>query len=282
MPGLILLTGATGNIGFQILLQALQRGYHVRCAVRSDAKADVIREHSLIKKLNPSSKALSFVNVPDITADKAYDEAIKGCQYAVHVATVVASNVPGADPAKGKDLFVDPAVKSTLSILTAAQQEPGVKRVVVTSSIVANIPWRVWKGRDPPNGRVYTSSDRNPMDIDVDFETLEHGYVAAKTASLRQTDAWMQRERPSFALVNIHPAFVIGENKLVESEDEVLKGTNMIALSALLGTRKTDLRAGSSCHPHDVAETHVLALERPKDLQPGSCRGFALGLPVDW
>lgn len=282
MPGLVLLTGATGNIGFQILLQALERGYQVRCAVRSDAKAVVIRQHRLIKKHNLSPETLSFMIVSDITTDNAYDEAIKSCQYAIHVATVVPLSVPGADPAKGKELFVDPAVKSTLSILTAAQKERAIRRVVITSSAVAVIPWRTWVGLDPPTGRVYTSNDRNPMEVDAEFETLQQGYVAAKTASLRQTDAWMKHEKPSFALVNIHPAFVIGKNELAESEEDVLRGTNMVAFSSLIGTKKTDIRAGSCCHVREVAETHVVALDKPDGLEPGSIRGFALGLPVKW
>lgn len=84
---LVLVTGGSGHLGFRVIISALDAGYKVRAAVRSEFKADLI-------KAAPSVQAhldkLTFVIVPDILADGAYDEAVKGVSYILHSASPIA------------------------------------------------------------------------------------------------------------------------------------------------------------------------------------------------
>jgi len=64
----VLLTGARSHMGFRALVEALEAGYHVRVAVRSQSKADLILAAPSIKALNPGSK-LEIFKVPEIVAD---------------------------------------------------------------------------------------------------------------------------------------------------------------------------------------------------------------------
>jgi hypothetical protein len=65
---------------------ALKAGYHVQAAVRSESKKDKILSATSIKAPNPGP-ALSFIIIPELTAEGAYDEAVKGCTYILHIAS---------------------------------------------------------------------------------------------------------------------------------------------------------------------------------------------------
>ncbi|KAK3617495.1 hypothetical protein LTR56_025258 [Elasticomyces elasticus] len=56
---LVLITGATGHLGFRTLRFALEHGYNVRADVRSEAKADKIKSNSVLKAMNKEAQ-LSF------------------------------------------------------------------------------------------------------------------------------------------------------------------------------------------------------------------------------
>ena len=81
---LVLLTGATGLVGFAVLRAALKKGYKIRAAVRSEAKAETVRSNPTLKDI--SKDQLSFVIVPDILPDGAFDEAANGVKYILQVA----------------------------------------------------------------------------------------------------------------------------------------------------------------------------------------------------
>ncbi|TWU73195.1 hypothetical protein ED733_004315 [Metarhizium rileyi] len=72
---LVLLTGATGMIGFKTLALLLEDGYAVRAAVRTQAGFDKISSLPSVQKYR--SQLTSFI-VPEITVPGAYDEAVKG------------------------------------------------------------------------------------------------------------------------------------------------------------------------------------------------------------
>jgi nucleoside-diphosphate-sugar epimerase len=57
---------------------------------------------------------------------------VKDCKYVLHVA----SPFPLATPSDPDDL-IKPALEGTLSVLRACAEQPSIKRVVVTSSVLA-------------------------------------------------------------------------------------------------------------------------------------------------
>ena len=88
----VLITGATGHLGFKILVTALEAGYRTRIALRRLEQADKIKK---TKSIQPFLDAIEFVQVPDIIAANAYHEAIKGVDLVLHVASPIYS---GFDP----------------------------------------------------------------------------------------------------------------------------------------------------------------------------------------
>jgi nucleoside-diphosphate-sugar epimerase len=67
-----------------------------------------------------------------MTIPGAFNEALKGIDGVMHVA----SPMPPADPKTDPEIILGPAVKMTLGILQDAAEVPSVKRVVITSSVV--------------------------------------------------------------------------------------------------------------------------------------------------
>src|SRR3569833_4602007 len=135
MPGdLVLLTGASGHVGYLILIELLNSGYSVRAAVRSESKADKIRALPSLKGIAPSATQLSFITVPDIAAPGAYDEAARGVTYIIHVAapvpgvnTVAATSDAPIDRVVFFVLFV---VASVVGLLVLVCLVGGVCRIV--------------------------------------------------------------------------------------------------------------------------------------------------------
>jgi nucleoside-diphosphate-sugar epimerase len=98
--------------------------------VRSNAKAAPLQKNfaSYI-----TSGHLDFVVVPDMTVPGAFKEALKGIDGVLHIA----SSMPPMDPKIDPEVITGPAVGMTVGILEDAAKVPSVKRVVLTSSVVA-------------------------------------------------------------------------------------------------------------------------------------------------
>jgi len=262
---LVLITGTTGHLGLRVLVAALEAGYRVRAAIRSQSKGDKILATPSIKKLNPGSK-LEFVSVPDMLVEGAYDEVIQGVTYAIHVASPITSAYKEGDDFERT--FIKPAVQGTLSILKAAQKVQGLKRVVITSSVVAIIPWSLVVS--PENEQVFDENSRIPSPPGP-YESVFEAYSASKTFALNETEKWIKQEKPSFDVVNIFPSFILGADELVTDPKDAMNGTNYTVLKPTLGL-DASYCPGCSIHVLDVAEAHVKALDASV---PGN-RGYVL------
>ncbi|PWY83371.1 NAD(P)-binding protein [Aspergillus heteromorphus CBS 117.55] len=224
-------------------------GYRVRAAVRSPEKARRIFATPSIKALAPGDR-LSFVQVPDMQVDGAYDEAIKGAQYAIHVASPIHPQNP--DIPNLTEYFIHPAIRGSMGLLTSAQQAGSIRRVVITSYTGAILPWSAIVSGQVENVVNENTRVPTPTEYSFHFET----YAASK---------------PSFDVFHLFPAFVIGADELVTDATDALRGANREILdSVVLGEDKAI--ANASVHLDDVAEAHVRCLD-PK--VPGN-GGFIL------
>lgn len=197
---LVLITGATGHLGFKVLRTALEAGYHVRAAVRSDQKITLLKSNEILKA-TPSFSNLSFIVVPDFLAPNAFDKAVENVKYIIHVASPIVTKLPENNDYDAH--FVQPAVQGTLSIFESARKARKVERIVVTSSAVAILPLTAMTQSD---GLSYNASNRLP-EIPPPFPNIRVAYVASKIAALNRAEAWITKEKPSFDVIHIHPSF---------------------------------------------------------------------------
>ncbi|KAJ8098781.1 hypothetical protein POJ06DRAFT_142098 [Lipomyces tetrasporus] len=249
---LVLITGASGHVGFRVLVFALQAGYRARVAVRSHAKADDILAAASIKALNSGSN-ISFVIVPDILADGAYDDAVNGVTYVIHCASPLTSGI--TEDFENK--IIQPALRGTMGILESADKTPGIKRVVITSSIVAIMPVTEMFAE---SGTVFDGQMKvpiNPGPFRADFEA----YCDSKVRALAATHDFVAQKKPGFEVINIMPSFVFGKNELVTSVDDFAKGTNHLVFNQVLGIKNQMPLPGNTVYLDDVANLHVRSLD---------------------
>ncbi|GKT52487.1 NAD-dependent epimerase/dehydratase fum13 [Colletotrichum spaethianum] len=254
---LILITGVTGHIGFAVLIHALKAGNNVRCAVRSQAKADVIRFHPRIYDLKLPRSRLTFSIVPDITVDGAYNDAMHNASAVIHIA----SPAPTANPIPyelHQSHFIQPAVYGTLNILRAAKRTSTVRRIIFTSSVVALVTLDQLEGRERRETPVRPDERNNH--ISSSSTSMFAAYARSKVAALWHAEVWMAAERPHFDAVYLHPSFVIGRNDIAKTCTDVMKGSNAIVLATVCGKKFGCSYLGAAVHINDVARIHVQAL----------------------
>jgi nucleoside-diphosphate-sugar epimerase len=256
MSNLVFITGGSGHIGSRVIIDALQAGYEVRAAVRSQQKADKIKAMPSLRALNAGSK-LSFFVVPDLLVDGAYDEAIKGATYVIHLAS------PISDAHKEGESYqttlIEPAVKGTLNILEAAKKARSIRRVVITASCVSTIPWKDFTSGS--SSIIFNEASRTPLTQEP-YDNSFEAYAASKVAAFNETESWLAKEKAniSFDVINILPGFVIGKDELVTEASDALRGTNMPVLGPVTGN-DAGYTPSASVHLLDVASAHVKSLD---------------------
>lgn len=282
---LVLITGATGHVGFRTLYHALVEGLKVRAAVRSETKALRLLTR-LSTELGPSYthllQSLTFVVVPDITADGAFDHAMQDVTHVIHVASPLLTGAakPPIEIDFAADYFIDPAVRGTVGLLESADASGTVRRVVITSSIVALIPIAQMEGTETrPANQPVRPTDRVPFTAGP-YHTEFAAYANSKIAALQAAESWYADMRPAFDIIHLHPSFVLGHNGMVSTPNECMKGTNAMILGMLLGKTFGSAFAGATVHVDDVARCHVIAAAGFRT-QPG-CTSFILSQESRW
>jgi nucleoside-diphosphate-sugar epimerase len=235
MAETVLVTGGSGYIGGWCVVELLRRGYTVRTTVRSLAKEPAVRA-MIAAEVDPGDR-LSFY-AAELTKDAGWDEAAAGCDYVLHVASPIGTDMP-SDP----DELIVPAREGALRALRAAAKA-GVKRVVLTSSVAAaagpgdNITTDETVWTDPGDPDAYRQSK-------MQAERAAWDFVAA---------------HPALELVTVNPSMVIGPVLTPENMGSVQVVWRVLAgkLPGIprLGFPLVDVR--------DVVDLHLRAMTMPE------------------
>lgn len=78
---------------------------------------------------------MEYIIVPDITVPGAYDDAVKGVKYIVHVASPFAS--PDLLESEYESSYIQPAIKGSIGMLESAAKVGGIQRIVITGSYLS-------------------------------------------------------------------------------------------------------------------------------------------------
>jgi dihydroflavonol-4-reductase len=191
MTSPILITGASGFVAQHTIIHVLQNGYKVRATLRNLARENEIRD--IVSKFVDAKNNLEFV-AADLLNDSGWDEAMRGCEYVLHVA----SPFPLFEP-KHEDELIVPAVQGTLRVLRAAHNAK-VKRVVSVSSVAA-----VYAGHNGED-RTFDESDWSLIENNIG------AYARSKT--LAERAAWEfingAENVHKMEMVAINPPLILG------------------------------------------------------------------------
>jgi dihydroflavonol-4-reductase len=234
----VLVTGGSGFIGAHCILQLLAAGHRVRTTVRNLARRDDVL--AMLKQGGAVSTENVAVLAADLTADAGWAEAAKGCDFVLHIASLLPLDVPSDE----NELIV-PAREGTLRVLRAAR-DAGVRRVVLTSSFAA-----IGYGH-PPRERPFDETDWSQIE-GTDLQPY------AKSKALAERAAWdfVAREGGGLELAVVNPVAVLGPmlgpdfSASIALVQAMLDGRAPVAPKIHFGL--VDVR--------DVADLHLRAME---------------------
>ncbi|CAK7212666.1 hypothetical protein SBRCBS47491_001544 [Sporothrix bragantina] len=258
----VLITGATGFIGAETLHQALAKGYRARVTVRKEAQVAPLQA-----RYPDAGDRLEVVVVPQLEDVAAIKSALAGgVTHILHLA----SPMPTQDNVDLQTGFIDPAVKSTVTVLEAAKAVPSVKRIIITSSALSLAaldfyfkPGYVVHEGTNPSIAVNVNAPLPPPPATEGFK-----YHISKILAHRATLDWVAEAAKSGVpvpeVVTIHPFYVIGHDR-TQSGPGKAHGVNRMYLGSLMGS--TPYVSSALVDVRDVAAVHVGAIAAT-NLQP--------------
>ncbi|KAL5328750.1 hypothetical protein ACEPPN_002254 [Leptodophora sp. 'Broadleaf-Isolate-01'] len=159
-----------------------------------------------------------------------------------------------------KDIVL-PAIHGTTSILNSALKFPSIRRVVITSSVVAVTPQIALMNGDDKN--TYTADSRISPLPTPPWGSVIAAYCSSKALALNATDKFMDEKKPHFSIVNIMPGLIVGRNELTTVAEDLLKSTNVFILGPVLGLQ-VPAAACTVIDVRDVARIYVKSLNESK------------------
>ncbi|KAF8583083.1 NAD(P)-binding protein [Ramaria rubella] len=257
---LVLVTGASGFVGSQIVDHLLHAGYAVRGTSRT-AKADEL-------KRNNSNSNFQVAIVDDLIKGDL-TQAIEGTHAIIHVASPM--------PSSGN--HVEVAVEGTLNVLRQARAAR-VYKVTVISSIAAAVASqeKIWNP-----SYVITDEDWSQTNVEPGMNPWQL-YAASKT--LAERAVWdFGDAHPEMDIVTLLPPFVYGPI----SPAQVIEGPGNLSSNGFLYSMFAP--NGASYHaklfPHfvdvrDVARACVLSLQAKPALAGQRRRILLWGGSFSW
>jgi nucleoside-diphosphate-sugar epimerase len=252
----VLLSGGSGFIAAHVLDELLNRGHSVVTTVRSQDKANKIKE----AHLKYGKDKLDFAIVEDIAQEGAFDKAVISeppFEAVIHTASPFHFNVTDVQ----KELL-DPAVIGTTGILKSIKKSaPSVKRVVITSSFASIVDGS--KGSRPDH--TYSEADWNPITKEQAVENPSNGYRASKTFAERAAWDFVEKEKPNFTLATMCPPLVLGPIVHYLNSLDSLNTSNQRIRDIVQGKAKDEIPETGTflwVDVRDLALAHVLAAEK--------------------
>ncbi|GAB4860242.1 hypothetical protein Ancab_011722 [Ancistrocladus abbreviatus] len=234
----VCVTGGSGYIGSWLVRLLLERGYTVHSTVR-DLNDEKETKHLLALEGAETRLQLFQIDLLD------YDSIVKAITGTVGVFHIASPCTVDEIKEPVKEVL-DPAVKGTKNVLTAAK-ELGVRRVVVTSSISSITPSPSWPADVVKREDCWT---------DVEY-CKQKGLWYPLSKTLAEKAAWEFAKEKGLDVVVVNPGTVMGPIL-----PPTINASMIMLLRLLQGSTEEypDFYMGP-VHVKDVALAHILVYE---------------------
>ena len=238
----VMVTGGSGYLASWIINMLLEQGINVNATFRDHTNPKYV-DH--LKALEQNANGQLNLFESDLMEIGSFDEPMKGCELVIHTASpffITGIKNP-------EEELIRPAKEGTRNVLESAKKTPSVKRVVLTSSIVAiygdNVDIKLTKGG------IFTEKEWN------ETSSAEHQpYACSKTVA--EKEAWtIAKEQEKWDLLTINPGWILGPS--------LSKRTDSFSIKTMIefgnGTYKSgvpELWSGI-VDVRDVATAHIKA-----------------------
>ncbi|KGO75977.1 NAD-dependent epimerase/dehydratase [Penicillium italicum] len=262
----ILVTGANGFIGSNVVHSLLELGFRVRGTVRSPKPwlDEMFRE----RFGRDSYESVILANFEDVDT---LSKVMGGVSGVAHVASDVTFS-------SNPEEVVPWVVRATHNVLEAASRYSDIKRVVLTSSALAAM-----FAEPNKEGIVVREDSWNDEAVKQAYnpDTPEYltgisSYAASKTEGEKAAWRWVEKNKPNFQFNTVLPHFTLG--RILHEE---IPGSTSGWVS---GLAKGDRRIFETfvpqyfCDVIDIARLHAAALIDPNTV---SRRLFGFAAPVN-
>lgn len=238
----VLVTGGSGYLASWIIKMLLEEGINVNATVRDPAS---IQKVAHLKALAKASAGELKLFKSDLMDNGSFDEPMQDCELVIHTASpffVTGIKNPVEE-------LIRPAKEGTRNVLESAKRNPTVKRIVLTSSVVAIYGDNV--DVELATGGIFTEKEWN-----VTSSAEHQPYSYSKT--IAEKEAWtIAKEQNQWDLLTINPGWILGPS--------VSKRTDSMSINTMIefgnGTYKNGVPELWNCivDVRDVATAHVKA-----------------------
>ncbi len=242
----VLVTGGNGYVASWLVKYLLEDGIDVHATVRDPDNKTKVGHLEEIAAAAPGTLTLFAADLLD--AD-AFDSAMAGCEVVFHTASPFV--ISGIDDAEAE--LVRPALEGTQNVLHAVERHDTVKRVVLTSSVVAVYG----DAADMADARL-TAFDESHWNTtsSVDHQPYNYSKLCAEKRAWEIAGA-----QDRWQLVTINPGFVLGPS-LTQSSDSTSLSTMKQFADGTLKMGAPELYFGI-VDVRDVARAHIKAAFTP-------------------
>lgn len=191
----VLVTGANGYLASWIIKQLLDDGITVHATVRDKNQT---KKYDHLLQIAAAEKGVLKIFEADLLMNGSFEQAMKNCELVIHTASPF--KIQGIKNAR-KELL-EPALQGTRNVLNTVSKTATVKRVVLTSSVVAIYGDN--KDIEKTDDQIFTEKNWNTTSSE-----RHQPYPYSKT--LAEKEAWkIEDAQERWDLVVINPGFILG------------------------------------------------------------------------
>ncbi|MBT8351665.1 MAG: NAD-dependent epimerase/dehydratase family protein, partial [Deltaproteobacteria bacterium] len=191
----VLVTGGSGYVASWIIKMLLEEGIDVHATVRDPSDLKKV-DHLMALSKSTAGELKLFKS--DLLVSGSFDEPMHDCELVIHTASPFFIT----EIKNPEEELIRPAKDGTRNVLESAKKNPAVKRIVLTSSVVAIYGDAVDIALTPEG--IFTEKEWN-----LTSNAKHQPYPYSKT--LAEKEAWgIAKEQDQWDLLVINPGWILG------------------------------------------------------------------------